>query len=263
MKISLVITTYNWPEALNEVFKSITRLTCKPDEIVIADDGSKEATKLLIELWTNKLDIPVVHSWQEDNGYRLSQSRNRAIAKAQGDYIIMIDGDMVLAPKFIEDHFRVAERGFYIQGWRVKLTEKANEKIFNQSAVPSMTMPGIEDIKNRLYAINSPLLQKLGFGSPNSISGTKGCNMAFWRDDVIKVNGFNEEFIGWGKEDNEFATRMINTNLQRKKVRFGAIAYHLYHREISREMVSGNQRIYDRTRDNGLSRCEQGIDSYL
>ena len=104
MKLTLIITTYNWPESLLLVIESIKRQTVLPDEIVFADDGSTNSTKDLITSFKNSFDIKIIHSWQEDIGFRVARSRNNAINKSFGDYIILIDGDMILHTNFIKDH---------------------------------------------------------------------------------------------------------------------------------------------------------------
>jgi glycosyltransferase involved in cell wall biosynthesis len=261
MNASLIITTYNWPSALKLVLESIRKQTYLPFEIVIADDGSRPNTAKVIEEAQQTFPCPIVHCWQEDDGFRLSQSRNNAILEAKGDYLIMIDGDMVLDKHFISDHLYHAEPGYFIQGWRVKLDQKGSKLLLKSGKQPNFFFSGIEDLHQRSYAINSRLLQKLAVGNKTSISGTKGCNMAFWRQDVLDINGFNQEFVGWGKEDNDFAQRMINNGKLRKRLRHGAVAYHLYHPESSRELSQHNAEILKRTKAAGLTWCGNGIES--
>ncbi len=262
MDISLIVTTYNWPEALNKVLESIERQSHLPREVIIADDGSGQETAEVVAYWQQKLSIPVIHSWQEDEGYRLSASRNKAIARANGDYLVMIDGDMVLDRHFIRDHTRTAQPGYFIQGWRVRLNEQGNFHVFEHGVIPHCRMKGILDLKNRCYGLRLPVLRSLSYGSPTSISGTKGCNMAFWKQDVVAINGFNEDFVGWGKEDNEFATRMINRGIRRKRLRFSAVAFHLYHDESPRNMVACNHEILMRTKHHRLAFCHNGLSRY-
>ena len=118
MRCSLIITTYNWKEALELVLLSALSQSISPDEIIIADDGSRDDTKQLIENYIKKSDIPIIHSWQEDNGFRAAQSRNKAISKSSYEYIILIDGDIILEQNFIRDHKRFAKKGFFSQGGR-------------------------------------------------------------------------------------------------------------------------------------------------
>ena len=127
LKTSLIITTYNWPEALLLVLKSVEEQSIRPDEVVIADDGSKEETINIIKKFSQKTKLNIIHSWQEDIGYRLSMSRNKAIKKSKGEYIVMIDGDMILHPNFIEDHINFARQRTFVQGVRAKISDSKSK----------------------------------------------------------------------------------------------------------------------------------------
>ena len=122
MRISLIVTTYNRPDALFLVLKSVENQLIKPFEIIVADDGSDNRTKNIIDEFKSDSKINVWHSFQNDIGFRAARSRNKAIAKAKGEYVILVDGDMILHPKFILDHSRNAEPGCFIQGSRVLLS---------------------------------------------------------------------------------------------------------------------------------------------
>ena len=124
LKTSLIITTYNWPEALFLVLKSIKHQSIPPDEIIVADDGSNDHTKNIIRKFSKNFKLEIIHSWQKDKGFRAAMSRNKAIAKARGEYIIMIDGDMILHPDFIKDHTSFAKSNSFVQGMRAKLSEE-------------------------------------------------------------------------------------------------------------------------------------------
>ena len=103
MRVSLIVTTYNWPAALDVTLASVALQTRMPSEVIVADDGSGPETENVVRGWTVRMPCPVHHVWQEDTGFRLARSRNRAIAHATGEYIVLIDGDMVLHPKFVTD----------------------------------------------------------------------------------------------------------------------------------------------------------------
>ena len=131
MKTSLIIATYNWPKALELVLLSLIGQSTLPDEIIIADDGSTNETKLLIDKYQQKIKIQ--HIWQKDNGFQKTSILNKAVALAKGDYIIQIDGDIVLHKHFIKDHVKTAKKKTFIHGSRVflnkELTEKAIKKL--------------------------------------------------------------------------------------------------------------------------------------
>ena len=116
MKCSLIICTYNWPEALALVLTSATFQSVAPNEIIVADDGSGESTAKVVQEFAKKTSIPIIHSWQKDDGCRIPHSRNRAIAKSNYEYIIMIDGDTILHGDFVKDHvkFEIAHHQYMV-----------------------------------------------------------------------------------------------------------------------------------------------------
>ncbi|MFT7683285.1 MAG: glycosyltransferase involved in cell wall biosynthesis [Moritella dasanensis] len=256
MKISLIITTYNWPEALDRVLKSVSQQVYLPHEVIIADDGSGYETRLLIERWQDKFPVPIIHSWQEDDGFRLSESRNLAISRVSGNYIVMIDGDMVLDKKFILSHSQIAEPKFFIQGSRVIVNKDTSQKLLEKKVSLNFFSKGI---KNRFNTLNIPCLRKLFTGSPFSDNGTRGCNMAFWLEDIVFINGFNCDFVGWGREDSELVTRLHNAGIKRKRLKLGGCAYHLYHYESERTMLPENDLLLQVAIENKLTKCTNGL----
>jgi glycosyltransferase involved in cell wall biosynthesis len=261
MKVSLIITTYNWKEALALSLKSALAQQQKPDEIIVADDGSTDDTAELIKEVASTASVPIIHSWQQDKGFRLSASRNKAIAKASGDYIVLVDGDIVQEQHFIYDHVRFAHTGFFVQGTRVLLNERlANEVLQEQRLLRSFCTKGVENKKN---CIRSGFLANIFSFTSKKPQGVRTCNFAFWRKDAIAVNGFNEEFVGWGREDSEFTARLINSGLMRRNLKFNALAYHLYHPMNDRGHLSANDAILQETVDKNKCWCDKGINQYL
>ena len=259
MKLTLIITTYNWPESLFLVLQSIKRQTVLPFEVIIADDGSTDITKKLIYKWNKNSSINIIHSWQEDLGFRAARSRNKAILKSSGDYIVLIDGDMILHPKFIQDHIEIAERGFFVQGSRVLLSENLTKKTLSENIYNfSFFSFGI---KNRKNALHSKLFYKLFSRKINNLSAIRSCNMGFYLKDCININGFDNNFEGWGREDSEFAVRMMNAGINRKNVRFAAIHFHLWHNENSRLALKHNDDILQNSINNNIKWCQNGINS--
>ena len=262
MKVALIITTYNWKEALECVLDSVLKQTELPDEVVIADDGSNDDTKQLIEEYKCKFPIPLIHCWQPDEGFQLSKSRNKAIAASTADYIVMIDGDMIIHRHFVADHKRAAKKGVFIQGSRVLLGERISNGILSKR-VPVKLNFFSKDIKNRFNTLHLSLLCTLFSKTSNNLKRTRGCHLAFWRKDILKTNGFNEEFTGWGREDSEFTQRMLNNKINRIRLKFAAIAYHIYHNENSRNFLAANDSILNNTISKQLKYCSKGIKNYL
>jgi glycosyltransferase involved in cell wall biosynthesis len=263
MKCSLIITTYNWPDALEVVLLSAFNQTNAPLEIIIADDGSNQKTKTLIKKLSIDSPIPIIHSWQEDKGFRAAMSRNKAIARAQGDYIILVDGDMILHRNFIFDHIKFAKVGFFVQGIRAKLNPiKANSVLELKQYIFSSFENGI---KNKRNSLRSNLLSYIFSGQRffRTLDMLQTCNMAFFKNDCISVNGFNEEFIGWGREDSDFAAKLLHLGIKRRDLRFKGIAYHIHHEGNSRKMLEKNHKIYLNTIKKKLTWSNYGINKYF
>jgi glycosyltransferase involved in cell wall biosynthesis len=266
MNCSLIICTYNWPDALRLVLVSAIFQSIPPNEIIIADDGSGESTQELIQELAKKTLIPIIHSWQKDDGCRISHSRNKAIAKSNYEYIIMIDGDTVLHQDFIKDHLRFSNKGIYIQGSRVLLQEKFTNNLLQSKFFTKPTFFSI-NAKNKLNMLRLPILAwALSIFKSQNIRRIRGCNYSIFKNDIVKVNGFNEEITTWGREDSEFVQRLFNNGLKKKYLKFSGIQYHLYHNERvhnSQEVAAANDYILDNTITKSLKRCSLGIDNYL
>lgn len=260
---SLVITTYNSEQALGLVLASVARQVRLPDEVIVADDGSGEATRALLQGMAGKLPVPLRHSWQADDGFRVARSRNRAIAAASGDYVILLDGDMVMHPRFIADHLRAAESGAFVQGSRVLTTPAFRERML---ADPG-TSPGLfsTGIARRRHTLRLPALAWLYMRLNQRVRphAIKTCNQAWWRADLLRLNGFDERMQGWGREDEELAWRAHHAGLRCRQLRFSALALHLHHAERHHEGASRNDAYLAQTRAQRLVRCERGIDQHL
>jgi len=262
MKTSLIICTYNWKEALALVLRSVARQSQLPDEVLVADDGSRPDTGEVVQQWAKELPVPVRHLWQEDDGFRVSRARNLAIAAAQGDYIILVDGDMVLHRNFIEDHKRAARPGYFIQGVRL---------ITNGATGKKMLAEGIMDlgffstgIERRRHAIRNRVLSWLIYRQVRSDqSAIRSCNQAFWRTELIKVNGFNERMTSYGREDNELVARLYNSGIRRRNLKFAGLAIHLYHPRRSYLAENPNTALLVEAQQKKLVWCEFGVDGHL
>ena len=263
MDCSLIITTYNWEKALELVILSSIRQSYLPVEIIVADDGSTDDTRKLIKSFCNKSPIPIIHSWQKDKGFRAAKSRNKAIAKAIGDYIILIDGDMILHKDFVRDHCSFSKPGYFVQGIRAKLSAKKVKKVFKTKQLNFKSFEG--GIKNKRNSVRSSLFSYLFSGTRlfKRLSMIQTCNMAFFKDDCMKVNGFNEDFIGWGREDSEFIVRLLNSGINRKTLRFNAVQYHLWHPQNKSEFLRKNNLLLKLAIDNNIQYCESGINRYI
>jgi glycosyltransferase involved in cell wall biosynthesis len=261
MRISLIVSTYNRPDALMLVLKSINCQTLQPNEVIIADDGSDDKTRNLISDYRKQTNLEIIHSFQEDLGFRAAESRNRAISRATSDYIVLIDGDTILHPEFIMDHSKNAQPNYFIQGSRVLLSKnKTEEVIKNKQIFFNFFSSGLN---NRLNSIYSNFLAKLFSINKNYLKSIKTCNMSFFRKDFISVNGFNNEFEGWGREDSEFIVRLLNKGINRRTLKFQVIQFHLWHDESDRSSLLKNDQLLKKAVDESLEWCSFGINKFL
>lgn len=259
---TLIITTYNKPVFLELVLKSVMQQRVLPCEVIVADDGSKGETRMLIERYQALFPVPLVHSWIPDEGFRLSKSRNVAIAKAKGDYIIIIDGDIVLGSSFVRDHVWAREQGYFITGSRARLTEKATRRHCEQ--MDSHITVFTSGVQRPLVMVRIPWLHRVAKGA-SGISKIRGCNMSFWKKDLVTVNGFEEHFEGWGCEDEEIVLRLYHIGLKRKNIKGLAPCVHLYHPHTAENNKTheANCAIREETERLRRTQAEKGLDQYL
>lgn len=261
MKASLIITTCNRPDALIQVLRSVELQSILPNEVIIADDGSTDSTRQIIESFTRSSKLNVIHSWQEDKGFRVSRSRNKAIAKSTCEYIILIDGDVILHTKFIEDHLKHSELGFFIQGSRVLIDQESTmEALKNNRNKFSFFSKGLSNRKN---SIHSNFLSIIFMKKLKSIKGVKTCNFSFYKKDCIEINGFNNKIEGWGREDSEFVVRILNSGIKRKNILFNSIQFHLWHPESSRALLGKNEKILEEAIQRKLDWCQDGLNKFI
>ncbi|OFX62818.1 MAG: hypothetical protein A2066_03695 [Bacteroidetes bacterium GWB2_41_8] len=259
MKISLIISTYNKPEYLSHCLKSISELDELPDEIIVADDGSGKETSDLIEKFRIQFPIQLIHVWQEDKGFRLSRSRNNGILKSSGDYLIFIDDDLILHPKFIADHRKFAAKGFFYCGTRVRLGAKKTAEMMKTHRNVVSCLEG--DIRSRLNSIRIPFLHKLITGPGYTYKRLRGCHIAFWKNDLMKVNGFDERYASYGREDSDIALRMMHAGVKRINLKWAAICYHLHH--PAAKSTSQNDHLMFEVIRNKTTRSQIGIEQHL
>ncbi|MBF6608205.1 MAG: glycosyltransferase family 2 protein [Flavobacterium sp.] len=258
---SLVTPTYNWPEALELLLLSVKSQTVLPNEVIIADDGSRPETTALIETFQKDFPVPLHHIWHEDNGNQKPRIMNKAIASAKYDYIVEIDGDVIMNSHFVEDHLRFAEKGMYLYGSRVNIQKDFLPTLFKNKITDFNFFSS--GIKKRGRTLRLPLLMNFVKPVDERSRKLRGCNMSFWRSDFIAVNGFNENLVGWGIDDSEMIQRLHNIGIKGKRLKNVGIAYHIYHPEQSRSQLEINNEIERQTTEKKLTFIEKGVNQYL
>jgi glycosyltransferase involved in cell wall biosynthesis len=249
--ISVIVATYNRDDALAAVLRSLAGQTDREFELVLADDGSGPATARAIESWAARVPGRVVHVWHEDRGFRLAEIRNRAIRASAGGYCIFLDGDCIVRPDFVAAHRRLAERGFFVTGNRLLLSPALSRRILADGLEPETWDLARWMGQRRRGDINrvAPLL-RLPLGPLRKLAarrwrGARGSNMAFFRDDLERVDGFDAAFTGWGREDSDIFIRLIRSGVRRKDGRFATGVLHLWHPESDRTQLSDNEAKLD------------------
>jgi glycosyltransferase involved in cell wall biosynthesis len=255
MTISLIINTYDRPDALAKVFSGLAHQSRCPDEIIVADDGSKEDTKQLIDTWRKTSKAPVQHVWQTHLDFRRTVILNKAIRIATSDYIVFLDGDCVPHRNFVADHQTLAEDGFWVQGRRCFVKEEfVPEFETDKSSVWRWLMAGRITGGFKALRLPVPIVRRSA-----EQRGIIGCNMGFWKKDLVAVNGFDESFVGWGGEDSDLGSRLYHLGRLRKLVYGRAIVYHLNHPPLPRDKFRDNTARLQETLRSRRIRCEQGL----
>jgi len=256
MMCSLIISTYNWPAALELCLLSVLAQKRFPDEVIIADDGSAEETRQVIARYSGQFPVPVYHVWHEDLGFRKTIILNKAVHKSSYEYIVQIDGDVILDKHFIADHLAVAGKGAFVRGTRAMIGEEKTQQLLASKTIGlSFLSAGIKHRNNalRLFAIRA-----LGMRKKWSSNSVRGSNLAFWKADFVKVNGYDNDLQGWGHEDEELAARFINAGIIKKIVKLCAIQYHLYHKVSNKDNEPGQRQTVERVKEQNIQRTSNG-----
>lgn len=268
MTPSIILLTYNWPTALALALNALARQTLLPSEVIVADDGSTEETRVLIESYMADYPMPLRHVWHEDRGFRAGAARNRGIAASRSDYLILLDGDMVAHPRLVADHMTFAEPGCFLAGGRLRASARETTRLL-QGGAPRFDpfMDGIFDAPHdfrRYHALRWLAMARRKARRPGRVMS---CNMSFWRNDVLAANGFDERMEGYGSEDLELAARLRNAGLRQKQLKFAALAVHLEHTSRAPadpdDISMPNNQLLRETVSRKLTRCELGIAQYL
>jgi glycosyltransferase involved in cell wall biosynthesis len=263
--ISVIVSTYNREDALDVALRALSRQSDRNFEIIVADDGSGPATARVVREWAAKTTLPIKHVWHDDRGFRLSDIRNRGIRASAGAYVVFVDGDCLARRHFVAAHRRLAESGWFVTGTRILLSPDLTERILNRDLEPESwglarwLMPRSRRQLNRF----APLLE-LRLGAIRKLSarrwrGARGSNMAFWRADLERVDGFDVSFSGWGREDSDLFIRLIRAGVRRKDGRFATGVLHLWHPEADRSHLAENDRQLDEVLRSNRITAQRGL----
>lgn len=265
--ISIIISTYNSVEWLKKTLWSYEFQTVSDFEIVIADDGSDEATKKCIEEFHKRTKIPMIHVWQEDDGFQKSRILNKAILQCNSEYILMSDGDCIAKADFLEQHIKYREVGHFLSGGYFKLPLDISNQI-TRDDIQSEQCFNLDWLKERglKTSFKNTKLTAKGVKADvlNNITPTNaswnGHNASGWKKDILSVNGFDER-MQYGGQDRELGERLINMGLKSKQIRYSALCLHLDHPRgyKTEETLSKNAAIRRNTRMKRYAYTYYGI----
>lgn len=270
MRIAVIVTTYNRPDALAAALEGYLAQTDSDFELLVADDGSTKETAEMVRQFRERASFPVHHVWQEDAGFRAAAIRNRALAATDADYIVFTDGDCVPPPDFVACHRRLAERGWFLSGNRLMLTQAFTEQVFRDKlpihlwrARDWMRARWQGKIERLLPLVRLPAPGCLRKLTPRRWQGAKTCNLSAFRADLLKANGLDESYTGWGLEDSDLVIRLIRAGIYHKSARFSVPLIHLWHQENDRSNFEENRRRLEEVLQATHTRAVRGIDQYL
>ena len=262
--LSVIVATYNRPDALDAVLRSLAAQSDTNFEVLVADDGSRPDTAAVVESWNSRLRR-LAHVWQPDDGFRLAEIRNRAIVAATGEYCIFLDGDCLARPGFVAAHRALAQRGCFVTGNRVLLSRDLSERILRERltaerwSTPKWVGQWAGGKINRLLPLFWLPLGPLRHAYARQWRGARGANFAVWRSDLVVIDGFDADFTGWGREDSDLFVRLIRSGVRRKDGRWATGVLHLWHREADRERLSENDRRLDEILAGDRIRATKGL----
>ncbi|MCC6532417.1 MAG: glycosyltransferase family 2 protein [Burkholderiales bacterium] len=270
MRIAIILTTYNRPDALRAVLEGYAAQTDRGFDVMVADDGSEESTGRLVRDFASRMSMPVEHVWQEDRGFRAAAVRNRAAARTHADYLIFTDGDCVPPRRFVAAHRQLAERGRFVAGNRILLPQAFTRRVLAEQ-LPIHEWGTLRWLGAWLRRDANRVLPLLRF-SPEAIfrrsrprlwRGVKTCNLGLWREDLLRVNGLDERYEGWGLEDSDLVIRLLHAGVLHKSGRFFAPVFHLWHVEHDRSRLPRNEAQLAAALAGRGFRAEMGLDRYI
>jgi glycosyltransferase involved in cell wall biosynthesis len=263
--ISIIVAIYSREDALNAVLRSLAQQTDQDFEIVLADDGSDEAMGAVIDAWNGKVGRRLDRVWQEHQGFRAAEIRNHAILVSRGAYCIFLDGDCIVRPDFVAKHRRLAEAGWFVAGNRALLSPTLTSKVLDEKLTPEnwtfarwLAERGRGGV-NRLSALVRLPLGPLRRVRQRAWRGARGCNLAIWRSDLDRVDGFDAEYRGWGPEDSDLIVRLIRAGVRRKDGMFATGVLHLWHAPADRSNLANNRRQFVENIAGDRIRAKRGL----
>lgn len=264
MKTSIIICFYERLQHLKCCLDSIKGQSEYFDEVVIADDGSKESCVHELKRMMTDYNFPIIHVSQPKKGFRPAAVRNKGIRHAIGDYLIFFDCDFAVLPKAIKFHIDASEQGRFIAGSCKYLDEKQTNTLFYEGVSDKrledlyQSIPERAIVKEHRRFIRHRIFFRLGLAS--ATKQRLSSHFSIHREDIERVNGYDENFVGWGGEDEDMAIRLAASGLKGKTIIRKARVLHLYHpKEMGDKHWEDGINVEYLKRKNIPFFCENGL----
>ena len=233
MKTSVIICFYDRVDFLAVCLGALGEERDCIHEVVVADDGSGEEVVRKVRELTSRCGFPVVHAWHPRQGARRAAARNNGIRHASGNYLVFLDADFAVLPGAIRAHAAAAKPGRFAAGRCKYTTEEQAARILAEGGSPGLLetiyreIPdGPVDREHRRF-VRQAFLRRFGLGDPRK--STFGGHFSVHRADIEAVNGYDENYVGWGAEDMDIAHRMVLAGFRGTSVIRTARVLHLWH----------------------------------
>ncbi|WP_028854924.1 glycosyltransferase [Psychrilyobacter atlanticus] len=273
-EISLIVTIYNRLEYARNIILCLLKQNIGVKELIFADDGSSEVLKDYIEDLIPKCKFKIKHVYQEDRGFRLAKSRNNGVRVSEGDWLVFLDQDIIFGKNFVkeiinnleENKFLMAKAYMSNEEERIKIQKKIEKNDEYPSIIAALT--DVEKLENIEKVFKKDKFRSFLHKIKFKTRGAKivGLFSVVSKKDFLKINGFDEKYEGWGKEDDDLGNRLFKAGIESQPIKFSEDMIHMYHPFDPTKKVSANEEYY-RKRKKEISRknyrCEYGVETPL
>lgn len=254
---TVIVSTSQDPRRLRIVLQGLSAQSVAPDQVIVAEDGEHAETAKLISTQATTLRFPLVHVRQPHFGFRKSRILNEAILRASGDLVILLDGDCAPHRRFVEDHLALARADHFTQGRRCFIEESGIDDFGRGRSLLRLWVEGHLKRPFKALRLPTPRIQE----GP-TFDSTLGCNLAVWKTDLLAINGFDESYEGWGREDTDLAARLVHLGRRRRMVWGQALVFHLNHPTQPRTQLAANDQRLAKVIAAQAVRAAKGLDQH-
>ena len=267
--LAVVVSTYEWPEALDAVLRSLFEQSDSSFDVVVADDGSGPETRTVAERWGAAFGKRLAYVWQPDLGYRLARVRNLGALTATSEFLMLIDGDCVPRRHFVRAVRACAMPGWFIATNRVSVSPASTERILasrtriHHWSLARWLTSGAAGI-SELAMLTPRDRRKVGRRNVPEFSprGNAFCCVGVASADFEAVNGYDGRYVGWGDEDVDLVVRLRRLGLRCGHAGPQATPIHLWH--ASREVRErGNWWLLEETKGSNRIRAIEGLSALV